>query len=100
MRKAACGMEQLAGGLEAVIKGRIHDMRLLWAQNSQEEEWGFLFIDAQNAFNEENLTAMLWGVQHEWTSGAQFNFNCYRNWDTLLVRDTEDGSGHFIRSKE
>ena len=37
VRKAACGMEQLAGGLEAVIKGRIHDMRLLWAQNSQEE---------------------------------------------------------------
>ena len=29
-------------------------MHLLWAQHSQEEDWGFLIIDAWNAFNEEN----------------------------------------------
>ena len=36
--KFACGMEQLMVGLEAVIKGGIHDMCLLWEHHSQEEE--------------------------------------------------------------
>ena len=42
---------------------------------------------------------MLWAVHHEWTSGAQFVFNCYCHWATLVVRDLE-GSGHFFKSKE
>ena len=63
-------------------------MRLLWAQHSQEEDWGFLLVDAQNAFNEENRTAILWDIRHEWPSGAQFTFNCYRQWATLVVCDT------------
>ena len=73
--KTACGTEQLAGGVEAGIEGAIHAARLQWAQHSQEEDWGFLLIDARNAFNEENRTAMLWAVRHEWPSGAQFTFN-------------------------
>ena len=71
-----------------------------WAQHSDEEDWGFLLIDARNAFNEENRTAMLWAVRYEWPSGAQFTYNCYRHWSTLVVRNTEDGSGHFLHSKE
>ena len=43
---------------------------------------------------------MLWAVRHEWPSGAQFTFNCYRHWATLVVRDTGDGSGHFLYIKE
>ena len=43
---------------------------------------------------------MLWAVRHEWPSGTHFNFNCYRHWYTLVVRDTEDGSGYFLYSKE
>ena len=43
---------------------------------------------------------MLWAVRHEWPGGAQFTFNCYRHWDTLVVRNTSDGSGHFLHSKE
>ena len=43
---------------------------------------------------------MLWAVRHEWPSGVQFTFNCYRHWYTLVVRDTGDGSGHFLHSKE
>ena len=42
---------------------------------------------------------MLWTVQHEWPSGAQFTFNCYCHWDTLVVQDLK-GSGHFLQSKE
>ena len=63
--KAAYGMEQLAGGVEAGIEGAIHAARLQWVQNSHEEEWGFLLIYARNAFNEENRTAMLWAVQNK-----------------------------------
>ena len=43
---------------------------------------------------------MIWAIRHEWPSGAQFTFNCYRHWVTLVVRNTEDGSGHFLHSKE
>ena len=39
-------------------------MRLLWAQKSQEEDWGFLLVDAHSAFNEENRKAMLWAVRY------------------------------------
>ena len=80
--------------------GAIHAARLQWAQISQEEDWGFLLIDARNAFNEENRTAMLWAARHKWPSGAQFTFNCYRHWSTLVVRNNEDGSGHFLHIKE
>ena len=75
-------------------------MRLLRQQHSQEEDWGLFLIDTRNAFNEENLTAMLWDVRHGCNSGAQFTFNCYRHWATLVVRDTGDRSGHFLHSKE
>ena len=98
--KAACRTEQLAGGVEAGIEGAIHAAHLQWAHHSKEEDWGFLFINARNAFNEENRTAMLWDVWHEWPSGAQFTLNCYLHWATLVVRNTEDGSGHFLHSKE
>ena len=43
---------------------------------------------------------MLWAVQHEWHSGAQFTFNCYRHWATLVVSNTGDWSGNFLDSKE
>ena len=49
---------------------------------------------------EENRNAMLWAVWHECPSGAQFTFNFYRHWDTLVVWDMGDGSGHFLHSKE
>ena len=75
-------------------------MRVLWDEHKAEEDWGFLLIDARDAFNEENRTAMLWAVWHKWPSGAQFRFNCYRHWDTLVFMDTGDGSGHFLHSKE
>ena len=98
--KSACGTTQLAGGLEAGIEGAFHAMLILWEEHSKEGGWGFLLIDARNAFNEENRTSMLWAVRHKWTSGAQFTFYCYLHWATLVVRDTGDGSGHFLHSKE
>ena len=55
---ATCGTEQIAESVESRKEGGIHDMRILWAQHSQEEDWGSLLIDAWNDFNEENNTAM------------------------------------------
>ena len=59
-------------------------MCILWEEHSQEEDWVFLLIDARNAFNEENRTAMLCSVRHEWPSGAQFTFTFYCYWATLV----------------
>ena len=75
--KEACRTDQLCGGLEAGIEGGIHALRIVWQQNSQEEDWGFLLIDAHNAFNEENRTSMVWAVWHGWPRGARFSLNCY-----------------------
>ena len=60
---------------------------MLWKHNFQEEDKGFLLIDACNAFNEENRTAMMWEVWHECTSGTKFTFNCYYHWATMVIRD-------------
>ena len=98
--KAACSTTQLAGGLEAGIEGAIHAMCVFWEEYKTEEDQGFLLIDARNAFNEENQTAMLWPVQNECPSGAQFTFNFNRHWATLMVWETGDGSGYFLHSKE
>ena len=55
-------MDQLYRLLEAGIYRVIHALQLLWQQHAQEEDWGFLLVDAHNAFNEENRTTMLWTV--------------------------------------
>ena len=52
--KDACGTAQLARGVEAGIEGSIHVMCILWEEHTMEEDRGFLLIDSQNAFNEEN----------------------------------------------
>jgi hypothetical protein len=62
--KARCGDNQLCVGLEAGVEGDIHAMRLIWEEHKMEEEWGFLLVDARNAFNEGNRIAMLWTVRH------------------------------------
>ena len=36
------------------------------------QEWGFVLIDARNAFSTINRTVML--TRHEWPSGARFYF--------------------------
>ena len=42
---------------------------------------------------------MLWAVHHEWPSVARFEFNCYRQWSTMLIR-VSDRTGHLLYSKE
>ena len=42
---------------------------------------------------------MLWVVHHKWPSGARYAFNCYRHWDTLVIK-AGNRTGHFLYSKE
>jgi hypothetical protein len=83
--KEACGVDQLHAGLGAGVEGGSHAIQLLWeSRMKQEDEWGFLLIDANNAFsNEGNQMEMLWTIHHEWPSGARFTFNCYKHWMAL-----------------
>jgi hypothetical protein len=48
--------------------------------------WGFLLVDARNAFKEGNRMLMLWTTRHEWASGARFIFNCCRHFAMLVIR--------------
>ena len=68
--KAACGKEQISGGVESGIKGGVHAIHLLWSHNSHEKDWRLLLIDERNAFNKENRTEMLWPVRNEWPSST------------------------------
>jgi hypothetical protein len=98
--KETWGVDQLCAGLKAGIAGVIHVMCLLWETHSVEEEWGFLLVDAKNAFNEGNQTVMCWTVHHLWPSGDQFMLNCYRHWLTLVIRLANDTALFLLFSKE
>ena len=87
----ACGRDQLCAGLPAGVEGGIRAAQEMRESHSQEEEWGFLLVDASNAFNEVNRRHMLWVVRHEWPAGSQFVFNCYRHWAQLVVRAGPNG---------
>jgi hypothetical protein len=97
--KEECGMDQLCAGLKAGIKRGIHTMHLLWDTHSAEEEWGFLLMDAKNAFNKGDQIAMCWTIRHLWPSGARFTFNCYRHWSTLMI-PSANGTALFVHSQE
>ena len=98
--KEACGNTQLCAGLEAGIEGAVHAARSLWEENEEEEEWGFLLVDAANAFNACNRIAAMWTVRHLWPSGARFSYNCYRHHALLVVRATDGHDGEWLVSKE
>ena len=76
----ACEDEQLCTILISGINGVVHGVQYIWDANYTKENWGFLLIDARDAFNEINLIIMLWMVCNLWTSGARFVLNCYSNW--------------------
>ena len=46
-----CQDDQLGARLKAGIDGAIHGVQDLWDKNLSTEEWGFLLLDAKNAFN-------------------------------------------------
>ena len=68
--------------------------RALFAEKEDEEEWGFLLVDAANAFNGGNRIACIWTVRHRWSSGVRSSFNCYHHQALLLVRADDGYVGH------
>ena len=85
--------------LKAGIHDAIHGIRALWDKKSTTEGWGFLLIDANNAFNEIYRFRMLWTVRHLWPSRARVVFNCYCHWSLLVLRNG-NGMDCFMHSKE
>ena len=94
-----CQDDQMCAILKEAIDSAIHGVQALWDENLTMEDWRFLLLDTNNAFNKINRFGMLWKVRHLWTSGACFVFNCYRHW-SLLVLQKGNGTEHFLHSKE
>ena len=61
----ACGVQQLCGGLSAGIEGAVHAMNALFDEKAlPHSHWGFLLIDAKNAFNAMNRLLALWQARN------------------------------------
>jgi hypothetical protein len=93
-------VDQFAAGLDSGIEGAIHSMNDLWDQYNQEEEWGFLQIDATNAFNLQNRTMMLYNFRHLCPTMAMFAFNCYKHHSILYIRGLNGKFGSMLHSRE
>jgi hypothetical protein len=101
--KEACGIDQLCAGFESGIEGAIHiHAMLMWETNKAEDVWGFLLIDAKNAFNEQNRTEQpccgQFGTNGQAEQGSPSTAT-YKHWATLVIRNN-DGAGTFLYSKE
>ena len=91
--------DQMCAVLRSVIDGAVHGVQYIWGKTLTTDDWVFLLVNANNAFNEINLIGMLCTVRHLWTYGAQFFFNCYIHWSSLVLWNT-NGAASFIHSRE
>ena len=94
---SVCQEYQLYYGLNAGIDGSVHEVQAIWDTNLSTEYWGFLIVDAKNAFNKSNQTGILWSVCRLWKSGYSFIFKCYRHWSSLILRNS-NWLASFLRS--
>ena len=86
-----CSSDQLCAGLKAGIDGAIYAMNnLLYTHQDQSSGWGLLLVDAANAFNSLNCTAMLLHAHLLWPRCARFLFNTYRGWLLLVLNGSPD----------
>ena len=50
-----------------------------------------LVMDAENAFNSINRTALLWNIRILWPRASRFVFNTYRGWSPLIIKGHDVG---------
>ena len=60
----ACQDDKLCSVLKAGIDGAIYGVQYIWDENLTTEEWRFLLVDADIAFDEITRFRMLWTVRH------------------------------------
>ena len=95
--KDLCGTDQLCGGKRSGIEGAVHATNDLFAQHHDSVPgWGVLLVDASNAFNSLNRSALLWNARVLWPRCSRFLFNTYRGWAVLYVR----GAAELLYSRE
>ena len=81
-----CGIDNLSVGMSAGIEVAFHSANEVVDGNYDTDDWGFILVDARNAFNELNRYTMLRTVRHLRPSGCRFAFNCYCCWIPLYIR--------------
>jgi hypothetical protein len=92
-----CGSKQLCSGLPGGIEGAIHTMENIYEENcSQNNDWGLLLVDANNAFNSLNRISALLEARVHWHRCSRFFYNTYRGHAELIV----SGCSKRIFSKE
>ena len=87
--QSACGVDQLACGMQSGIEGAVHAMSALYDDHSN-DGWGFLLMDATNAFNSVSRAAALWNARVLWPSCSRFLFNTYRGYTFLLLKTSNE----------
>ena len=63
-----CQDDQMCAGLNEGINIAFHGVQYIWDEKLTTEDWGFLIVDANNAFNKINRVGMLWTVKYLWLS--------------------------------
>ena len=84
--ESACGTHQLCAGLKCGIEGAIHAADDLFDSN----DYGLLVIDAKNAFNMINRSALLWNIRILWPRASRLIFNTYRGWSSLIFKGSHE----------
>ena len=87
--QSACGVDQLACGMQSEIERAFHAMSALCDDYSN-DGWGFLLLDVANAFNSVNRAAALWNARVLWPSCSCFLFNTYRRYAFLLLKSSNE----------
>ena len=87
--EAVCGVSQLCAGLRCGAEGAIHVAGDLFEAGG--DSHGMLVMDAENAFNSINRTALLWNIRILWPHASRFVFNTYRGWSPLIIKGHDVG---------